>query len=66
MTGRKPEPGVDRTQRISDEGLARLAAQLERGARPSDVVLAQWLRRYGVAARELLQRHGLYHARLEE
>ena len=61
MATRKPNPGVSRAARISDEGLQRLAAQLEHGVKISDMVLAQWIRRYGDAARELLKRHGAYH-----
>jgi len=61
MATRKPNPGVARDARISDEGLQRLAAHLEGGAKISDMVLAQWIRRYGDAARELLKRHGAYH-----
>ena len=51
-------PGVSRENRISDEGLRRLEAQLQRGGQISDTVLAQWIRRYGDAARELVRRYG--------
>lgn len=57
---------MGRSERLSDEGLRRLEAQLERGNCPSDAVLAQWIRRYGDDARELLRRHGHYHPGLEE
>lgn len=57
--GRKPRPGVSREVRISDEGLQRLQALLERGPRPSQLVLAQWIRRYGDAARVLIERYGI-------
>ena len=60
-----PAPGISRASRISDEGLARLEKQLQRGARISDAVLAQWIRRYGAAARELMRRAGCYHDGLE-
>ncbi len=66
MNNRKSRPGVSREVRISDEGLRRLNAQLERGVKVSDVVLAQWIRRYGDAARDLLKQHGAYHSQLEE
>jgi len=51
-------PGVTREHRISDEGLQRLEQQLRRGGQISDAVLAQWIRRYGDAAREIIARHG--------
>jgi hypothetical protein len=60
-----PRPGVSRNARISEAGLRRLEAQLDAGARMSDAVLAQWIRRYGDQARGLLRRHGLYHPGLE-
>lgn len=59
MSGREARPGVSRNERISDEGLKRLEAQLSRGTVPSEVVLTQWLRRYGDAVRELLQRYNV-------
>lgn len=65
MTSRKPTPGVSRETRISDEGLQRLEAHLQRGAKMGDAVLAQWIKRYGDAARTLLKRYGCYHAGLE-
>jgi hypothetical protein len=66
MNNRNPSPGVSRDSRISDEGLLRLKAQLERGVKVSDVVLAQWIKRYGNAARDMLKQHGVYHDGLEE
>jgi hypothetical protein len=51
-------PGISREHRISDEGLQRLERQLQRGGQISDAVLAQWIRRYGDAAREIIARHG--------
>ncbi len=57
MPAAKPEPGVSRQHRISEQGLQRLENQLTRGARMSDEVLAQWIRRYGAAAREIIRRH---------
>ena len=53
-----PIPGISRENRISDEGLQRLERQLQRGGQISDAVLAQWIRRYGDAAREIIARHG--------
>ena len=50
----EPVPGISRTQRLSDEGLRRLARQLESGAGISDQVLRQWIRRYGDQARRLI------------
>ncbi len=51
---RQPAPGISRTQRLSEEGLRRLARQLESGAGISDQVLRQWIRRYGDKARKLI------------
>ena len=65
MTHRKPEPGVGQRNRSTADGLARLAIHLERGERISDMVLRQWIRRYGDDARELLRRHDRYHDSLE-
>jgi hypothetical protein len=66
MPQRDAQPGIGRERRLGDEGLRRLEAQLTRGTRLSDAVLAQWLRRYGEAARQLLRAHGCYHRGLEE
>jgi hypothetical protein len=52
-------PGIQRTNRIADQGLVRLKRQLETGARPSKLVLAQWIRRYGDRARDLLSGYGV-------
>jgi hypothetical protein len=65
MKPRKAHPGVSRGERISDEGLRRLESHLQRGAKISDTVLAQWIKRYGDAARELLKQYGAYHTDLE-
>jgi len=54
------DPGVSREQRISDEGLARLEKQLTSGVNVSAMVLKQWIKRYGDAARELLKKHDKY------
>jgi len=55
MTKRKPAPGVSRHNeaRLSDEGLQRLERQLRAGT-ISQPVLEQWVRRYGDAARRLI------------
>ena len=58
MSDPKTTPGIARDERISDEGLQRLERMLERGTGISDAVLAQWIRRYGDAARTILARHG--------
>jgi hypothetical protein len=58
MTEPPRTPGISRTERLTDEGLQRLQRQLERGGQISDAVLAQWIRRYGDAAREIIARHG--------
>jgi hypothetical protein len=54
------QPGITRDNRLSDEGLARLENQLERGSQISDAVLSQWIRRYGDAARDLIRSYGRY------
>lgn len=58
MDVRKSTPGVSREERISAEGLHRLEKQLQSGAAISDVVLNQWIKRYGDSAIELLKRYG--------
>jgi hypothetical protein len=65
MSGRDPSPGITRDARITAEGLQRLEAQLARGARLSDMVLRQWLKRYGTEARKLMQAYGCYRPELE-
>jgi hypothetical protein len=60
MPTNQPEPGVSRAQRLSDAGLARLQQQLSSGVNMTDLVLEQWIRRYGDAARELIRKHGRY------
>ena len=50
----KGKPGVSREQRISDEGLMRLEKQLRSGINISEQVLAQWVKRYGDDARDLI------------
>lgn len=57
MSETKPTPGVSRGERISDEGLQRLERQLQRGARISRLVLDQWIRRYGEAARDIIDKY---------
>lgn len=61
----KPAPGVSRNERLSDEGLNRLDNQLARGVNVSTQVLAQWVKRYGDAAREIIRKHGRYSAELD-
>jgi len=58
MSNRRPDPGVSREQRISDDGLERLRKQLDHGARIARPVLQQWIKRYGDAARKLIEQHG--------
>ena len=52
-------PGVSRTDRLSEEGLQRLRKQLSVGAKISQPVLAQWVKRYGAAAQAILDEHGI-------
>lgn len=65
-TDRHKRPGVSRERRISDEGLERLERQLIEGRDISAMVLRQWIRRYGEAARELLRRYDRYTSALDE
>ena len=65
MHDNKPRPGITREARIDAEGLQRLERHLQRGARIGPVVLAQWIKRYGDAARELLRKYGQYDDKLE-
>lgn len=58
MSDREVIPGISRDDRLSDEGLQRLEKQLQHGARISDMVLRQWVKRYGDAAKQLLARYG--------
>jgi len=53
----KGKPGVSREQRISDEGLMRLEKQLRSGINISEQVLAQWVKRYGDDARDLILKY---------
>jgi len=57
VTQKKVTPGVCREQRIAEEGLQRLEKQLQSGIRISDMVLQQWVKRYGDAARIIIQRY---------
>jgi hypothetical protein len=54
-----PAPGVSRDNRISDDGLERLNKQLDRGVKISQPVLLQWIKRYGEAARTIIEQHGI-------
>lgn len=51
------DPGASRDNRISDEGLKRLDKQLRTGVRISEMVLQQWIKRYGDDAVEIINRH---------
>jgi hypothetical protein len=58
MSDNQRTPGIEREARLSAEGLERLERLLQRGSQISDAVLAQWIRRYGEAARVIIARHG--------
>jgi len=60
MDTKKPRPGVSRQDRLSDEGLARLEKQLDSGVNISPKVLEQWIKRYGNAAREIINKYKRY------
>lgn len=66
MTEKQPAPGVSRDERISDEGLLRLEAQLKRGSKISQSVLSQWIKRYGDAARKMLKQYDQYREEYEK
>jgi len=66
MDSKKPRPGVSRPDRLSDEGLTRLEKQLESGVNISSPVLAQWIKRYGDSAREILKKHHRYCSEFDE
>ena len=66
MTTTKSSPGVSRDNRLSNEGLLRLQKQLNSGSRMTDMVLAQWIRRYGDPARELIREQERYVAEFDE
>lgn len=57
MKHNEPSPGVSRRHRLSDEGLARLEKQLRSGVNISSRVLAQWIKRYGDQAREIIKKY---------
>lgn len=57
LSSKDPKPGVSRDDRITDEGLARLEKQLASGRRVSQVVLDQWIKRYGDAARAIIDKY---------
>lgn len=65
MNKKTPSPGVSRQERISNEGLQRLEKQLARGVKINAPVLAQWIRRYGEPAREIIKQHNQYSAELD-
>ena len=65
MSGQNPTPGVSRDKRISDEGLLRLEKQLARGSKIARPVLAQWIKRYGQAARDIIKKYNLYSPELD-
>ena len=48
-------PGVSRDKRISEEGLERLEKHLKGGTKMTQMVLEQWIKRYGEPARELIK-----------
>lgn len=59
-------PGVTREDRLSEEGLLRLDRQLTRGGKISNFVLAQWIKRYGDSARNIIKKHNCYSDELVE
>jgi len=65
MKHKKPVPGVSRQDRLSGDGLARLEKQLEAGLNISSQVLAQWIKRYGNPARELIKKYDRYRQELD-
>ena len=57
MSDKKPSPGVSRSERLSTEGLTRLENQLKAGVLISPMVLAQWIKRYGKPAVEIIKKY---------
>jgi hypothetical protein len=57
MSDKKPSPGVSRSERLSNEGLSRLENQLKSGVIISPMVLAQWIKRYGKPAVEIIKKY---------
>jgi hypothetical protein len=53
----KPSPGVNRDNRIADEGLQRLEKQLKNGCGISQQVLDQWIKRYGDKATAVIKKY---------
>ena len=54
----KTTPCISRNQRISDVGLLRLEKHLQMGTKINELVLQQWVKRYGDKARNLLKKYG--------
>lgn len=65
MNRKSSTPGVSRDNRITDAGLQRLDKQLASGVNVSQQVLAQWVKRYGQPAIEIIKKHGHYTSELE-
>jgi len=65
MKDKIPIPGVSRQDRLSGDGLARLEKQLEAGLNISSQVLAQWIKRYGNPAREIIKKHDRYRSEFD-
>jgi len=65
MKDKMPIPGVSRQDRLSGDGLARLEKQLEAGLNISSQVLAQWIKRYGNPAREIIKKHDRYRSEFD-
>ena len=61
-----PAPGIERCNRISDEGVQRLQKHLQCGTKMQPQVLAQWLKRYGEPVRCLLKQYQCYSEDLED
>lgn len=57
MSEQKAKPGVSRAERISSEGLQRLEKQLAAGIKINPLVLAQWVKRYGDSAVQIIKKY---------
>jgi len=66
MNENTPVPGVSRSDRVSEESLARLEKQLESGMNISSQVLAQWIKRYGNCARKIIIRYDRYRQEFDD
>ncbi len=61
----KKSPGIARSTRNSEDSLSRLQKQLHAGMGISKPVLAQWIRRYGDSAKDIIIKYDYYSIELQ-